>query len=196
MPKLLLAVGGAAVVAVLAVAGTVTAQSDQRFDDVPTDAYYYAAVNWAVDNGITSGCGDGTNFCPDKALTRAHVVTFLHRAIAPEFSVSGVGDDDDRIITDDAALEPGYYTARVWFDDAPGVDWTDGKTRDFYVWFGSKRAGGRVLVSGAHNSAPLGYLDVRVDDAEDYWFTIRADDDFVWWASVDSNRTPDGVTFD
>ena len=66
-------------VALLAIAGTAAAQTGQRFDDVPTDAYYHDAVNWAVDAGITTGCGDGTNFCPDRTLTRAETVTFLHR---------------------------------------------------------------------------------------------------------------------
>lgn len=69
----------AVAVAVLAAAGTVAAQSTQRFGDVPPDAYYYEAVNWAVDHGITTGCGDGTNFCPTRTLTRAETVTFLHR---------------------------------------------------------------------------------------------------------------------
>lgn len=30
--------------------------------------------------GITRGCGDGTNFCPDRAVTRAQMAAFLYRA--------------------------------------------------------------------------------------------------------------------
>ena len=60
-------------VAVLAAADTVAAQSDRRFAMSPPDVYYHDAVNWAVDNGTTTGCGDGTNFCPDRTLTRADV---------------------------------------------------------------------------------------------------------------------------
>ena len=72
---------GAAVAAttVIALVGTVAAQTDQRFEDVPPDHYAYAAVDWAVENGITGGCGDGTNFCPERNLNRAHMVTFLKR---------------------------------------------------------------------------------------------------------------------
>ena len=70
----------AAVVAtVAAVVGTAAAQTGQRFGDVAPDHYAYDSVNWAVDNGITGGCGDGTNFCPDDNLNRAHMVTFLKR---------------------------------------------------------------------------------------------------------------------
>ena len=50
-----------------------------RFGDVPTDHYAYDAVEWAAETGITTGCGDGTNFCPTKNLNRAHMVTFLKR---------------------------------------------------------------------------------------------------------------------
>ena len=36
----------------------------------------------------------------------------------------------------------------------------------------------------------------RADAADDYWFSIEADDRFVWWAEVHRNSTPEGVTFD
>lgn len=45
-----------------------------------TSAYYSDAVEWAVENGITTGTGDGTTFSPDLACTRAQAVTFLWRA--------------------------------------------------------------------------------------------------------------------
>ena len=46
----------------------------------PLHAYYAKAVAWAVENGITTGTGDGT-FSPDATCTRAQSVTFLFRAI-------------------------------------------------------------------------------------------------------------------
>ena len=49
------------------------------FYDVPNDAYYFDAVKWAAENGITSGVGNGL-FAPDQACTRAQIVTFLWRA--------------------------------------------------------------------------------------------------------------------
>ena len=49
------------------------------FYDVPNDAYYYEAVKWAVENGITGGVGNGL-FAPNLPCTRAQIVTFLWRA--------------------------------------------------------------------------------------------------------------------
>ena len=49
------------------------------FYDVPNDAYFYEAVKWAVDKGITNGLSD-TMFGPYESCTRAKIVTFLHRA--------------------------------------------------------------------------------------------------------------------
>ena len=48
------------------------------FTDVAANAYYADAVNWAVENGITSGTSD-TTFSPDAYCTRAQIVTFLWR---------------------------------------------------------------------------------------------------------------------
>ena len=49
------------------------------FYDVPNDAYYYEAVKWAAENGITGGVGNSL-FAPDQPCTRAQIVTFLWRA--------------------------------------------------------------------------------------------------------------------
>ena len=68
-----------ALVASMAIVGTVAAQPSQRFFDVPRTHYAYESIDWAVTNGITQGCGDGRNFCPDGTLTRAEIVTFMKR---------------------------------------------------------------------------------------------------------------------
>ena len=74
------AIGATAVALVTsAVVGTVAAQTLQLFDDVPRGHYAHDAIQWAVENGITEGCGDGRNFCPEQPLDRAHMVTFLKR---------------------------------------------------------------------------------------------------------------------
>lgn len=49
------------------------------FYDVPNDAYYYEAVKWAAENGITGGAGNSL-FAPNQPCTRAQIVTFLWRA--------------------------------------------------------------------------------------------------------------------
>ena len=49
------------------------------FYDVPNDAYYYEAVKWAAEDGITGGIGSSL-FAPNQPCTRAQIVTFLWRA--------------------------------------------------------------------------------------------------------------------
>ena len=49
------------------------------FYDVPNDAYYFEAVKWAAENGITGGVGNSL-FAPNQPCTRAQIVTFLWRA--------------------------------------------------------------------------------------------------------------------
>ena len=49
------------------------------FTDVPAGSYYYDAVLWAVENGITKGTSD-TTFSPNSTCTRAQIVAFLWRS--------------------------------------------------------------------------------------------------------------------
>ena len=49
------------------------------FTDVPTDAPYSYAVDWAVEKGVTNGTSD-TAFSPDKVCNRGEIATFLYRA--------------------------------------------------------------------------------------------------------------------
>ena len=60
------------------------------FRDVPVDAYYYDAVKWAAEKGITTGRADGL-FGSGRSCTRAQIITFLWRAAgspAPKGTVS------------------------------------------------------------------------------------------------------------
>ena len=61
-------------------AGSPEPKTMSSFSDVSADSYYAKAVAWAVENGITTGTGDG-KFSPDATCTRAQSVTFLFRAI-------------------------------------------------------------------------------------------------------------------
>lgn len=56
----------------------VSATQTDSFTDVPADAFYYDAVNWAVEQNITQGMGAG-QFRPGATCNRAQVVTFLWR---------------------------------------------------------------------------------------------------------------------
>ena len=59
--------------------GAPEVDAESTFTDVTdSTAYYYDAVLWAVENGVTAGMGDGT-FGFSAVCNRAQVVTFLYR---------------------------------------------------------------------------------------------------------------------
>ena len=81
------------------------------FTDVSSSAYYYDAVLWAVENGITSGTS-GTTFSPESAVSRAQAVTFLWRSASSPI-VSGGSFAD---VADDA-----YYAQAVTWAAQEGI---------------------------------------------------------------------------
>ena len=58
--------------------GVADANAETQFADAKESAYYAAAVNWAVAEGITQG-KSATRFAPNAVCTRAQIVTFLYR---------------------------------------------------------------------------------------------------------------------
>ncbi len=86
-------------------AGEPAAKStDMPFTDVAEGSYYYDAVLWAVENGITNGTS-ATTFSPDADCTRGQIVTFLWRSQGSEDASANNPFVD---VTDDA-----YYTEAV-----------------------------------------------------------------------------------
>ena len=77
------------------------------FTDVTEDAYYYDAVLWAAENGITAGTSD-TAFSPDAFCTRAQAVTFLWRAADSPAPKSGT------MPFSDVAEDSYYHDAVLW----------------------------------------------------------------------------------
>lgn len=76
------------------------------FTDVAEDAYYYDAVLWAVDKGITTGKTE-TTFVPNETCTTAHILTFLWRASgSPEPTIENPFTD--------VKEEDYYYKAALW----------------------------------------------------------------------------------
>lgn len=59
---------------------TAFARCDIPFVDVPSDAWYRKAVEWAYQNGITTGT-DSSHFSPGRNITRAEVVQMLYKAL-------------------------------------------------------------------------------------------------------------------
>ena len=76
------------------------------FADVSTSDYYYDAVLWAVENGVTNGTS-ATTFGPDMAVSRAQMVTFLWRAHG---SPKATGTNPFT----DVSTSDYYYDAVLW----------------------------------------------------------------------------------
>ena len=81
--------------------------ADNPFYDVRESDYFYKAVLWAVEEGITKGTSD-TSFSPDMPCTRAHVATFLWRSKGEPASGSGGNPFYD------VPAEQYYYKAVLW----------------------------------------------------------------------------------
>ena len=79
------------------------------FDDVKESDYFYKAVLWAVENGITTGATP-TSFSPAGTCTNAHVVTFLHRS-------------EGRPAANGESAQAKNYSENAYYKDA--VAWAD-----------------------------------------------------------------------
>ena len=86
-------------------AGSPKSSGSNPFSDVSANAYYYDAVLWAVENGITSGTS-ATTFAPDATVTRGQTVTFLYRAAG---SPAATGDSFS-----DVSGDAYYANAVAW----------------------------------------------------------------------------------
>ena len=85
----------------------VEAGDELSFVDVAKSDYYYDAVKWAVDNGVTTGVTD-TIFAPGNPCTRAQTVTFLWRAAGMPQAANRVNPFTDVSVNDY------YYEAVLW----------------------------------------------------------------------------------
>lgn len=85
--------------------------AESPFKDVAEDAYYYKAVLWAVENGITSGVSADA-FGPDRPVTRAQVATFL-------YGIAGRPEAGDEPFAD--VNEGDYFAAPVAWAYKEGI---------------------------------------------------------------------------
>ncbi len=88
-------------------AGSPAPSSDENpFEDVTESKYYYDAVLWAVEQGVTNGT-DATHFSPDTPCTRGQIVTFLRRSAGspePQSEANPFADVKDGAFYRDAVL--------------------------------------------------------------------------------------------
>ena len=149
------------------------------FVDVPTGAYYYDAVAWAVENDITTGTS-ATTFGPDIICTRAQMVTFLWRAAGspePESTVNPFTYVSAGAYYYDAvlwAVEQGITNGTSASTFSPDATVTRGQTVTF-LW----RYDGSTAVSGSS----------FVDVAADAYYA-----DAVTWAASEGVTTGTSAT--
>jgi len=125
------------------------------FTDVAEGEYYYDAVKWAVDKGVTNGLTD-TTFGPNASCTRAQMVTFLWRAAGspePTATTTAFTDIDANEYYYKAvlwAVEKGITTGTTETTFSPNATVTRAQTVTFLY-----RYAGSPAVSGSNNFTDL-----------------------------------------
>ena len=155
-----------------------------RFTDVPADAYYAEAVEWAVENDITSGTSK-TTFSPQSVCNRAQMVTFLWRASGAPKPVSNHHSFTD--VSPDAyyynavlwAVENGITSGTSWATFSPDSPVNRGQAVTFLY-----RAAGSPSVKGENPFADIGE-DAYYADA-----TLWASDQKITSGTTDATFSP------
>ena len=138
------------------------------FVDVPTDAYYYEAVLWAVEQGITKGT-DSLHFSPDGICTRAQAVTFLWHAAgspAPKTTTMPFTDVKSGVY---------YYDAVLWAAENGIIKGTSATA--FSPNENSSRAQIATLLWRSEKSPAAGTVNPFTDVKSDAYYA-----DAVLWA--------------
>lgn len=141
----------------------------QAFADIPSNAYYADAVQWAVEQGITTGTSS-TSFSPDEPCTRAQVVTFLWRALGLDELSSRSTENPFRDVPSGAyyrdpvlwAAENGITTGTSATTFSPDDACTRAQVVTF-LW--------RVDFPPKYYDAGQSFRDVRVSDY--YWYPVQ-----------------------
>ena len=122
------------------------------FYDVPNGAYFYEAVKWAVENGITTGVGNDL-FAPEQPCTRAQIVTFLWRAAGspePKGAASGMTDVVSGSYYEKAvawAIENGITTGTTTSTFSPDATCTRAQAVTFLARAQNAKATGKTAFS-------------------------------------------------
>lgn len=108
------------------------------FNDVKEGAYYYKAVMWAVEEGITNGTAPG-KFAPDSSCTRGQIVTFLYRNIVgSKINITAqpvnaiANDGDDAVFTVEASGGSGALNYRWQYTTSEKAEFHD--IEDVHSW--------------------------------------------------------------
>ena len=156
---------------------------DSLMPDVARGSYYNSAVTWAVSNGVTTGT-TATTFSPDRACTRAEVVTFLWRAYGSPMV------EDDGVPFQDVSSDAFYYDAVRWAVESGITSGSSATT--FSPNAVCTRAQVVTFLWRAHADQPklsgsTVFRDVKSSDY--YWYPVR------WAASNDVTTGTSSTTF-
>lgn len=164
--------------ALAAYVGSYADNGMNRFDDVPASAWYGDAVEWAVEEGVADGTGNGT-FSPDDVCTRAQIVTFIWR-------MAGAPEPSERFAETFHDLNPDayYYEAMLWANEEGLVSGTSANTLSPDEYCTRAQA---VTMLWRYCGADDGYTTYFVDVPESSYY-YKA----VAWAS--NRYVADGVT--
>ncbi len=144
LTKLRLAVG----IAGSALIGAASAVAAGTFTDVPTDAFYHDAADWAKTNDITTGSPAGSDtFKPEDPVKRGESVVFLNRydtnIVQP--AIAALQADSTADTLDGLHASDLLRAAQV--SDATGVDNWDGTTLDHDLTITAPIAGALLVTS-------------------------------------------------
>ena len=158
-----------AAVALLVVALLVpaTAFATHSFSDVEDGTYYTAAVEWAADNGITTGTS-ATTFSPHDAVTRAQNVTFAYRydqnVVQPALTeladnapeIWAIEDDKDGVKLDGSAgtfaekVSMGEYYVGFPVADVHDCSWIGTIAHESVSFFGLDDPGASIALESGY----------------------------------------------
>ena len=145
----------------LALGCAVTAFAAGDFTDVSDDAYYAAAVQWAVEKGITDGMGNN-EFRPDYTVNRAQAVTFLWRmAGQPEPTQTETFADVE------ADANNWWYKTAVQWAVEKGI--TNGTNKGFEPYLTCSRGMILTMLYRLEGEPWNDYVDVEIPENEDDW---------------------------
>ena len=154
------------------------AVSESRFEDVDPGSFHAPFIERMAELGVTSGCGDGSGFCPDRTVTRAQMAVFLSRAYTlpdgpdPGFSdvpadawyaadvarlaASGVtkGCGDGRSFCPDRDTTRGQMATFLWRAENP-ADSDSESMSDAPFELNNAMEGGGVVVAAGRSSCGL-----------------------------------------
>ena len=159
-------------------------KNTDRFADVASSEWYYDAVLWAAENGITTGTSEST-FNPEAACTRAQVATFLWRAAGSPTPMS-----TDMPFTDVPAAD--YFSTAVIWAAENGITNGTGDGTTFEPNATCTRAQIVTMLSRFLNGSPSGNKNPFKDVPNNVYYTNAV----LWAVENDiTTGTGDGTTF-